>query len=125
MFMQNNQRGLAVVILLLLLPAAACAHGPQWKLVHGDVLQVLLDEHRLLVACDGQEQYLSLEEDCRIFRQGQPVSLASLRPVGPEAFQDVLCWISPTGLVGLILVNYHVQEENGLLVAYDIFGNPK
>jgi hypothetical protein len=45
--------------------------------------------------------------------------------VAAGAYQDVLCWINTKGLVSLILVNYYVQEEDGLLVAYDIFGNRK
>ncbi len=94
-------------------------------MVHGDIVQVLTEEHKLLLASNGQEVYLVLEEDCRIFRQGAPATLASLRPVGPGAYQDALCWINPQGRVGLLLVNYHVEEENGMLVAYDIFGNRK
>lgn len=125
MFMRNICVCVASIVLFLGLAAPAFAQIPQWKMVHGEVLQVLPDEHKLLLGYDGQEVYLSLEDGCRIFRQGKPAALESLRPVGPGAYQDALCWINARGVVSMILVNYYVQEEDGLLVAYDIFGNPK
>ncbi|HOB41391.1 MAG: hypothetical protein WBI99_01400 [Limnochordia bacterium] len=125
MFMEKYSGVWVLVLLLLALPAGAWAQGSQWQMVHGEVLQVLPEEHKLVIACGGEEVLLAVEEDCRVFRQDQPVALASLRPVAAGAYQDVLCWINTKGLVSLILVNYYVQEEDGLLVAYDIFGNRK
>lgn len=125
MYIGNIFRWAAVLLILLLASNQAMAQGAQWMLVHGEVLQVFPEEYKLLLACAEEQRLLGLTEDCRIFREGEPVTLASLRPVGPGAFQDALCWINPQGLVGLILVNYWVVEEDGLLASYDIFGNPK
>ena len=125
MFLPRLCRKLTVLLCVLFLPCTAWSQGPPWKIVHGDVLQVDSEAHTLLLSCDGQKIELPIAEDCQVFREGQPVALGSMRPVGPEAYQDVLCWVNPQGLVSMILVNYYVQEEDGLLVAYDIFGNPK
>jgi hypothetical protein len=125
MLMQNIKRGLPIVIFLLVISGPVWAQGPPWRIVHGEVCQVLADQHTLLLAYDGQGEYLALTDDCLILREGQATSLESLRPIGPDAFQDALCWVNPSGLVELILVNYYVEEENGALVSYDIFGNRK
>ncbi len=94
-------------------------------MVHGDVLQVFTLEHKLLLAVGGEPQIYVVAEDCSILRQGTLTSLASLRPIAPDSFQDALCWVDGQGLISHILVNYFVQEEDGVLVAYDIFGNLK
>lgn len=122
-----TRMGVSVLIILMVLggSAAAWVGEEQWRIVHGEVLQVYPQEHKLLVDLGSGSELLLLAEDCQILRQGAEVALASLRPIAPGALQDVLLWLNGQGLVCLILANYHVQEENGALVSYDIFGNVK
>ena len=58
-------------------------------MVHGEVLQVLPEEHKLVIACGGEEVLLAVEEDCRVLRQDKPVAMASLLPVAYGETQNV------------------------------------
>ncbi|HKM43101.1 MAG TPA: hypothetical protein VJZ70_03815 [Limnochordia bacterium] len=118
-------RVMMVIGLLLFITPTTLGQAHAWKMVHGDVLQVSVDQHKILVDVGGESKIFVLEEDCQILRLGVPTSLDSLRPVTEEAFQDVLCWLNGQGRVAYVLANYSVSEEDGTLVAYDIFGNPK
>lgn len=119
--MVRSSKGILALGLLLLCTSLASGHD--WKMVHGDVLQVFPEQHKILLDCSGERMIYELEEDCLIWRLGAPASLASMRPVYPGAFQDALCWVNPCGRLSHVLVSYSVHEEDGLLVAYDIFGN--
>ncbi|NLL41815.1 MAG: hypothetical protein GX251_00575 [Firmicutes bacterium] len=123
MLLQNIK--LILVFGLVLTFSVGVSAAPAWKIVHGDVLQVFPEQHKLLLESGGEKLIYKLDTDCQILRLGAPASLESMHPVAPDAFQDVLCWVNPQGLLGLILVNYSVQEEDGTLVLYDIFGNLK
>ncbi len=114
-----------VLSLLLLITSTAWGQEEGWKMVHGDVLQVFTEQHKILLNCAGERRIHVLEPDCQILRLGMPTSLESLRPVAPNAFQDALCWVNDQGLISHIFVNYSVLEREGVLVAYDIFGNLK
>lgn len=116
-----------ISILGLMLLVTATAHGQAngWKMVHGDVLQVFPEEHKILLDVSGERSIYVLESGCQILRFGTPTSLDSLRPITSEAFQDALCWVNGHGRVAYVLANYYVSEEDGVLVAYDIFGNLK
>lgn len=114
-----------VLSLLFLTTSTAWGQVEEWKMVHGDVLQVFTEQHKILLGCAGERRIYALEPDCQILRLGIPTSLDSMRPIASNAFQDALCWINGQGFVSHILVNYSVQEKDGSLVAYDIFGNLK
>jgi len=116
---------LIVLGLLCVGAPAVGAYDDGWKMVHGDVLQVFADQHKILLDVDGVKEIYVLEVDCPILRSGVPVSLESMRPIGVNAYQDALCWVNPQGVIGHILVNYRVQEVDGILHNYDIFGNLK
>lgn len=116
-----------VLVLLLMLLATPTAWGQvdEWKMVHGDVLQVFSEQHKILVECADGRLIFNVEPECQILRMGIPTSLESLRPVTSDDFQDVLCWINGQGTISYIFVNYSVREKDGILVTYDIFGNLK
>ncbi|HKM43425.1 MAG TPA: hypothetical protein VJZ70_05490 [Limnochordia bacterium] len=118
-------RFVAVIGLMLIVSGVASGQVDGWKMVHGDVLQVYVDQHKILLDCSGEQSIYVLEEDCQILRLGAPTSLGSMRPITPEAFQDALCWVNERGQISHILVSYMVREEDGIPVAYDIFGNLK
>lgn len=121
----RNTKMLIVLGLLLVSASTVWAQVDGWKMVHGDVLQVFVDQHKILLESRGEQRVYVLDADCQILRLGVSVSLESMHPVAPNAYQDALCWINPLGLIGHILVNYSVQEKDGILASYDIFGNLK
>lgn len=114
-----------VLAVILSLTSIASGHISGWKMVHGDVLQVFPEQHKILMKINGEQTILVLDAQCPIYRLGTTVRLESMRPIAPDTFQDALCWIDEQGLVRHVLVNYNVHEEDGVLVAYDIFGNLK
>lgn len=121
-------RNIKLIVLLSLVviftPQVYAGQKP-WKMIHGDVLQVLPEQQKFLLhSVEGSEIYV-LENDCIILRSGKPTTLDALRPIAPDAFQDVLCWLNSQGLISYIFVNYSIQEEQGILVSRDIFGNVK
>ncbi|NLJ81304.1 MAG: hypothetical protein GX335_09805 [Firmicutes bacterium] len=122
-----NKFKICFCLLLFLLPLTASAQtgDSQWRLIHGNVQQVLAAENKILLENEGERRILQLEADCLILRLGKEASLASLRPISGEDFQDVLCWVNPQGFVSFLLINYTILEEKGVLVNYDIFGNVK
>ena len=115
----------AILVLVLFVTQAARGQMHGWKMVHGDVLQVFSEQHKILLDVSGEKTIYTLERDCQILRFSVPTGLDSLRPITSGAFQDALCWINEQGRIAHILVNYAVSEEDGVLVAYDIFGNLK
>lgn len=124
MFMQN----IKVIVLMFAMVVCtfpASAQVAPWRMVHGEVVQVFPEQHKILLEHAGQKEIFQLVEDCQILREGSPVTLSSLRPIAPGAFQDALLWLDHRGEVNLVLANYRVQEEHGVLVNYDIFGNLK
>lgn len=125
MLMQNIKAVVLAIVLVLIFASPSLAQLNAWKMVHGEVVQVFPEHHKLLLEIEGQKQIYELSQDCKILRLGSQVALSSLRPITPNSFQDVLCWVDHRGVVSYILVNYSVQEEDGRLVAYDIFGNLK
>lgn len=112
-----------IIGLMLLVTATAQGQIGRWKMVHGDVLQVFAEQHKILLDVSGEQYIYVLESDCQILRLGVPTSLDSLRPIASEAYQDALCWVNGQGRIAYLLVNYSVSEIDGVLVAYDIFGN--
>ena len=121
----HNLKQVLVLVLVLVFLSAASSRAGAWKIVHGDVLQVFPEQHKILLESFGEKMIYELDAECQILRLGSPVSLESMRPVAPSAFQDALCWVNPQGLLSQIWVNYSVREEDGMLVHYDIFGNLK
>lgn len=118
----------SLVILVGLLLITSVSHvwaGEVWHMIHGNVVQVFPEQRKILFESMGEKKVLVLAEDCQILRLGRTADVASLRPITPNAFQDALCWINPQGQISCILANYRVQEEDGVLVSYDIFGNLK
>lgn len=81
-----------ILILAVMLSLTSIASGQMngWKMVHGDVLQVFPEQHKLLVETGGEQTILVLDAQCPIYRLGTPVSLESVRPIAPDVFQDVL-----------------------------------
>ncbi len=116
---------LVVLGLLLASVSTVWAQVDGWKMVHGEVVQVFADQHKIMLESSGQQRIYLLDADCQILRLGVPVSLESMRPIASNAYQDALCWINPQGLIGHVMVNYTVREQEGILVSYDIFGNLK
>src|SRR5690554_615675 len=98
---------ITVLLMLLILPAiyttGTCGQESSWKMIHGDVLQVFPDQHKILVESQDEKQIFRLDEECQIFRLGVPTSLLSMRPVDSDAFQDVLCWVNYDGHISHIL----------------------
>ena len=121
----RNRKVSLVLGLLLLCTSVVSARSDEGKMVHGDVLQVFPEQHKILLYCGGEQIIYELEEDCAIWRLGSPANIESMRPVAPDSFQDALCWVNYRGRLSHVFVSYHVQEEDGRLVAYDIFGNLK
>lgn len=117
--------GRFLIIFLVLSLLAPTAKASDWYVVHGEIKQVFLEQRKVLVANEETKFILVLEPHCQIFRAGSPVSLQSLRPITPTDLQDALFWVNPQGLVSYLLVNYKVFEENGILQAYNIFGEAK
>lgn len=112
-------------LFLVVFTSSVFAQEGEWTMVHGDVVRIFPEQFKIMLEKDGQKSILELAQDCQILRQGRPCTIESLRPVFPGAYQDALCWFNERGLVSVLLVNYSVQEENGTLVARDIFGNVK
>ncbi|NMB00285.1 MAG: hypothetical protein GX971_01990 [Firmicutes bacterium] len=125
MLMHNIKLMVLCCLVVLVCTSPLLAKTSSWKAIHGEVIQVFAEQHKLLLRTNDQKKILTLTEDCQILRTGSSVTLASLRPVAPDAFQDVLCWLDHRGQVSVILVNYCVQEQDGVLISYDIFGNLK
>ncbi len=125
--MLTRKFDLVVVICILCacLAPRVDAQLNQWRLIHGNVLRIFPQANKIMLESDGNTFILILEEDCEIIRHGFPTTLESLRPVTSTDFQDALCWVNPRGLIGCILVNYFVYEEEGSLFSLDIFGNVK
>lgn len=125
MLLRNIPSIVVVGILLLTLTVPVHGRTSSWQMVYGDVVQVFAEQQKILMESGGQKSILAVDCDCVILRLGKPASLESLRPIASGVYQDALCWVNSQGLVSYILVNYLVQEEDGLLVNYDIFGNLK
>lgn len=124
MFLRNL--GLVAILTLLLVGFACPVYGQQpARVIYGDIVQVHTEEQKIMLEVSGQKSILLVEPDCVILRFGKETALASLRPISPEFYQDALCLLNSRGTVDCILVNYCFVEEDGLLVNYDIFGNPK
>ena len=101
------------------------ADSPFLSAIHGEVLQVYAEQSKLLIKSDQGKRVIELGDDCQIFRRGQKVTIESLRPVAFDSFQEVLCLLDSRGLANHVFVHYCVQEHNGILVSYDIFGYVK
>lgn len=121
----RNIKLMVVMSLLFVCAQWTWSQAAAGRMIHGEVLQVYPQQAKILLANNGEKKIFLLEENCQILRQGSPASLNSMRPIAPDAFQDVLCWFNARGLISHIFVNYSVQEEDGILVSYDIFGNKK
>lgn len=125
MLLRNIKLLSIIVIVLLCCSDPVLSKVEAWYVVYGDVLQVFPEQNKLLLETKAAKEIFVLDSECTILRQGQETTLYALRPVDFGFYQDALCWIDSRGLIRYILVNYHVQEEEGHLLNYDIFGNLK
>lgn len=125
MFSRQIRFAAVVFVILALFSVQDSALAAPWRMIHGEVLLVFPQQSKLLLASDGVKCIFELEPDCDILRCGCPVALDSARPIAPGVFQDALCWINKQGKIGHMLVNYSVEEAQGVLVNRDIFGNMK
>lgn len=125
MLLRNIKLLVLVGFVVLVLSAQTNGQNRSWQMIHGDVIQVDSKQQKLLLKSEGNGHIFVLEDDCAILRHGQETTLEALRPISTGAYQDALCWINPQGKVSYILVNYSVEEIDGALVNYDIFGNRK
>lgn len=125
MFCRKSCLLMVILFFFTFLSSAALAETNEWRLIHGDVVQILSQENKIMLETNGTILIFALEPECHIFRNGFPAAFESLRPITYVDFQDALCWINPRGLISCILANYSVHEEGGILINRDIFGNVK
>lgn len=113
-----------IVIMLLVMAFSGVAYAQGWEMIHGEIRQVFPEERKVLLDSYGEKHILLLTADCEILRKGKPTGIASLRPITQNDFQDAIFWVNSHGQVSYVLVNYSIEEEQkGILVKRDIFGN--
>lgn len=72
-----------VIFLLLGLSPVALAYQ-SW--LHGEIVEVFPEQHKVRIVADGKTKILELDEEVEIYRGGYQVSLISTRPIAPDRF---------------------------------------
>ncbi len=125
MLWKNIQLIVVMALLLVALTVQVNGETQAWHMVYGDVVRIFPEQQKILLESGGQKSIFVLADDCVILRFGKPSTFEALRPIAPGVYQDALCWVNSHSLLAFILVNYSVVEVDGVLISYDIFGNPK
>ena len=122
-------RYISLFVMTMILFITITAFSSAANALHGEILEVCLEQQKVRVLIDGKLNILELAADAEIYRNGQLVELYSVRPIAKGRYQEGLFFLNHMGLVEVMIVDYSVEEkltEQGrVLIYYDIFGNVK